>query len=146
MVREAALCHHLSVHGKAASLSSVAMVAQNGRAPRLWIRPRGMAVLSARQSQPKRLALMMEIVEAVKQAVPDASNRPTGEVLEYASPQIAMRRRNSFLADAQPVPANGHGWNEPSIPAFITVKGGVVACYRARTVVRGIPSTFCVKA
>jgi hypothetical protein len=39
---------------------------------------------------------MMEIVEAVKQAVPDASNRPTGEVLEYASPQIAMRRRTSF--------------------------------------------------
>lgn len=97
MVREAALCHHLSVHGKAASLSSVAMVAQNGRAPRITDSDQrnGGATVPGSPS-PSDWRLMMEIVEAVKQAVPDASNRPTGEVLEYASPQIAMRRRTSF--------------------------------------------------
>ena len=52
-----------------------------------------------------------------------------------------------LLADAPIRPASGivYGTSR-SIPAFITVKDGVVACYRARTVVRGIPSTFCVKA
>ena len=95
-MREAALCHHLSVHGKAASLSSVAMVAQNGRASRITDNQRNGGATVPGSPSPSDWRLMMEIVKAVKQAVPDASNRPTGEVLEYASPQIAMRRRTSF--------------------------------------------------
>jgi len=39
--------------------------------------------------------LMLEIVDAVKQAIPDASNRPPGAVLEHVLDALAARPASS---------------------------------------------------
>src|SRR5262249_55238820 len=72
--------------------------------------------VTVEQSLPGNLSpadwnLMLEIVDAVKQAIPDASNRPPGAVLEYVLDALRQadainssentRNTNSFICSDQ---------------------------------------------
>jgi hypothetical protein len=46
-------------------------------------------------------AIMREIVDAVKTAVPDAANRPAGEVLEYVRSRLTDSVRPVLFAQAK---------------------------------------------